>query len=203
MKHYMFKYFISILIVVFSFGTVSIADDTKEPDFVIAADAFQEGDYVDAAVRFGNLAVNGNAAAQYNYAMLVYKGVGAPSDFEEAWYWSWMARLAGIEKAVELTGQIAGELGLEHEEILLRRLRNTFEKDALQGDATALSNMAIFLTEAQTDPDLAEGYVWALVAQALGQTDVQHIVKKANDELELSVKIESQKKAKSIFKDFQ
>lgn len=203
MKHYMFKYFISILIVVFSFGTVSIADDTKEPDFVIAADAFQEGDYVDAAVRFGNLAVNGNAAAQYNYAMLVYKGVGAPSDFEEAWYWSWMARLAGIEKAVELTGQIAGELGLEHEEILLRRLRNTFEKDALQGDATALSNMAIFLTEAQTDPDLAEGYVWALVAQALGQTDVQHIVKKANDVLELSVKIESQKKAKSIFKDFQ
>jgi hypothetical protein len=202
MKHYMFKYFISILIVVFSFGTVSIADDTKEPDFVIAADAFQEGDYVDAAVRFGNLAVNGNAAAQYNYAMLVYKGVGAPSDFEEAWYWSWMARLAGIEKAVELTGQIAGELGLEHEEILLRRLRNTFEKDALQGDATALSNMAIFLTEAQTDPDLAEGYVWALVAQALGQTDVQHIVKKANDELELSVKIESQKKAKAIFKDF-
>ena len=199
----MFKYFISISIVVFSFGTVSIADDTKEPDFVIAADAFQEGDYVDAAVRFGNLAVNGNAAAQYNYAMLVYKGVGAPSDFEEAWYWSWMARLAGIEKAVELTGQIAGELGLEHEEILLRRLRNTFEKDALQGDATALSNMAIFLTEAQTDPDLAEGYVWALVAQALGRTDVQHIVKKANDVLELSVKIESQKKAKSIFKDFQ
>ena len=203
MKHYMFKYFISILIVVFSFGTVSIADDTKEPDFVIAADAFQDGDYVEAAVRFGDLAVNGNAAAQYNYAMLVYKGVGAPSDFEEAWYWSWMARLAGIEKAVELTGQIAGELGLEHEETLLRRLRNTFEKDALQGDATALSNMAIFLTEAQTDPDLAEGYVWALVAQALGQTDVQHIVKKANDELELSVKIESQKKAKSIFKDFQ
>jgi len=203
MKHYVFKYFISILIVVFSFGTVSIADDTKEPDFVIAADAFQDGDYVDAAVRFGNLAVNGNAAAQYNYAMLVYKGVGAPSDFEEAWYWSWMARLAGIEKAVELTGQIAGELGLEHEETLLRRLRNTFEKDALRGDATALSNMAIFLTEAQTDPDLAEGYVWALVAQALGRTDVQHIVKKANDELELSVKIESQKKAKSIFKDFQ
>ena len=203
MKHYVFKIFTSILIAVFSFGTVSIADDTKEPDFVIAADAFQDGDYVDAAVRFGNLAVNGNAAAQYNYAMLVYKGVGAPSDFEEAWYWSWMARLAGIEKAVELTGQIAGELGLEHEETLLLRLRNTFEKDALQGDATALSNMAIFLTEAQTDPDLAEGYVWALVAQALGRTDVQYIVKKANDELELSVKIESQKKAKSIFKDFQ
>ena len=203
MKHYVFKFFTSILIVVFSFGTVSIADDTREPGFVIAGDAFQDGDYVDAAERFGNLAANGNAAAQYNYAMLVYKGVGAPSDYEEAWYWSWMARLAGIEKAVELTDQIAGELGLEHEETLLRRLRSTFEKDALQGDATALSNMAIFLSEAQTDPDLSECYVWALVAQALGRTDVQHIVKKANDELELSVKIESQKKAKAIFKDFQ
>lgn len=203
MKHYVFNYFTPIFIVVCSFGTVSLADDTKEPNFVIAADAFQEGDYVDAAVRFGNLAANGNAAAQYNYAMLIYKGVGAPSDFEEAWYWSWMARLAGIEKAIELTDQIAAELGVEHEETLLRRLRNTFEKDALNGDATALSNMAIFLTEAQSDPDLAECYVWALVAQALGQTDVQQIVKKANDELELSVKIDSQKKAKAIFKDFQ
>jgi TPR repeat protein len=203
MKHYVFKYFSSILIVVFSFGTVSIADDTKEPGFVIAGDAFQDGDYVDAAERFGNLAANGNAAAQYNYAMLVYKGVGAPSDFEEAWYWSWIARLAGIEKAVELTDQIAADLGVEHEETLLRRLRSTFENDALHGDATALSNMAIFLTEAPSDPDLAECYVWALVAQALGQTDVQHIVKKANDELELSVKIDSQKKAKAIFKDFQ
>ena len=203
MKHYVFNYFTPIFIVVCSFGTVSVADDTKEPNFVIAADAFQEGDYVDAAVRFGNLAANGNAAAQYNYAMLIYKGVGAPSDFEEAWYWSWMARLAGIEKAIELTDQIAAELGVEHEETLLRRLRNTFEKDALNGDATALSNMAIFLTEAQSDPDLAECYVWALVAQALGQTDVQQIVKKANDELELSVKIDSQKKAKAIFKDFQ
>ena len=203
MKHYVFNYFTSIYIVVFSFGTVSIADDTKEPDFVIAADAFQDGNYVDAAVRFGNLAANGNAAAQYNYAMLVYKGVGAPSDFEEAWYWSWMARLAGIEKAVELTDQIAAELGVEHEETLLRRLRSTFEKEALQGDATALSNMAIFLAEAQSGPDLAECYVWALVAQALGRTDVQYIVKKASDELELSVKIDSQKKAKAIFKDFQ
>ena len=203
MKIHRFKYLISVLAVAYIVAGASIAEDTKEPDFVAAADAFQNGNYVDAAIRFRNLAENKNATAQYNYAMLVYKGVGAPSDFEEAWYWSWMARLAGIEKAVELSDQIAGELGLEHEETLLRRLRSTFEKDALQGDATALSNMAIFLSEAQTDPDLSECYVWALVAQALGRTDVQHIVKKANDELELSVKIESQKKAKAIFKDFQ
>jgi len=36
----------------------------------------------------------------------------------------------------------------------------------------------------------------------LGQTDVQYIIKKANDELELSVKIDSQKKARAIFKNF-
>lgn len=202
MKIYGFQYFISVLALACNFAAASIADDTKEPDFVAAADAFQNGNYVDAAIRFRNLAENRNATAQYNYSMLVYKGVGAPSDFEEAWYWSWIARLAGIEKAVELTDQIAGELGEEHEATLLSRLRSTFEDDALKGDANALSSMAIFLFEAQTDPDLAECYVWALVAQALGQTDVQYIIKKASDELELSVKIDSQKKAKSIFNDF-
>lgn len=202
MKIYGFQYFISVLALACNFAAASIADDTKEPDFVAAADAFQNGNYVDAAIRFRNLAENRNATAQYNYSMLVYKGVGAPSDFEEAWYWSWLARLAGIEKAVELTEQIASELGEEHEASLLSRLRSAFEDDALKGDANALSSMAIFLFEAQTDPDLAECYVWALVAQALGQTDVQYIIKKASDELELSVKIDSQKKAKSIFNDF-
>ena len=202
MKIYGFQYFISVLALACNFAAASIADDTKEPDFVAAADAFQNGNYVDAALRFRNLAENRNATAQYNYSMLVYKGVGAPSDFEEAWYWSWLARLAGIEKAVELTEQIASELGEEHEASLLSRLRSTFEDDALKGDANALSSMAIFLFEAQTDPDLAECYVWALVAQALGQTDVQYIIKKASDELELSVKIDSQKKAKSIFNNF-
>lgn len=202
MKIYGFQYFISVLALACNFAAASIADDTKEPDFVAAADAFQNGNYVDAAIRFRNLAENRNATAQYNYSMLVYKGVGAPSDFEEAWYWSWLARLAGIEKAVELTEQIASELGEEHEASLLGRLRSTFEDDARKGDANALSSMAIFLFEAQTDPDLAECYVWALVAQALGQTDVQYIIKKASDELELSVKIDSQKKAKSIFNDF-
>lgn len=202
MKIYGFQYFISVLALACNFAAASIADDTKEPDFVAAADAFQNGNYVDAALRFRNLAENRNATAQYNYSMLVYKGVGAPSDFEEAWYWSWLARLAGIEKAVELTAQIASELGEEHEASLLSRLRSTFEDDALKGDANALSSMAIFLFEAQTDPDLAECYVWALVAQALGQTDVQYIIKKASDELELSVKIDSQKKAKSIFNNF-
>ena len=202
MKIYGFQYFISVLALACNFAAASIADDTKEPDFVAAADAFQNGNYVDATIRFRNLAENKNATAQYNYSMLVYKGVGAPSDFEEAWYWSWLARLAGIEKAVELTAQIASELGEEHEASLLSRLRSTFEDDALKGDANALSSMAIFLFEAQTDPDLAECYVWALVAQALGQTDVQYIIKKASDELELSVKIDSQKKAKFIFNDF-
>lgn len=202
MKIHRFKYLISVLAVAYIFAGASIAEDTKEPGFVAAADAFQNGNYVDAAIRFRNLAENNNATAQYNYAMLVYKGVGAPIDFEEAWYWSWMARLAGIEKADELTDQIAKELGEEHEASLLGRLRMTFENDALEGDANALSSMSIFLFEAQTDPDLAECYVWALVAQALGQTDVQYIIKKASDALELSVKIDSQKKAKSIFNAF-
>lgn len=178
MKIHRFKYFISVLAVAYIFVGASIAEDTKEPDFLAAADAFQNGNYVDAAIRFRNLAENKNATAQYNYAMLVYKGVGAPIDFEEAWYWSWMARLGGIEKADELTDQIAKELGEEHEASLLDRLRMTFENDALKGDANALSSMSIFLFEAQTDPDLAECYVWALVAQALGQTDVQYIIKK-------------------------
>ena len=60
MKIHRFKYLISVLAVAYIFAGASIAEDTKEPDFVAAADAFQNGNYVDAAIRFRNLAENNN-----------------------------------------------------------------------------------------------------------------------------------------------
>jgi hypothetical protein len=156
-----------------------------------------------AADQFRVLAERGNATAQFNYAQLLYKGVGTTVNFEEAWYWSWMARLEGINEAIKLSNSIARDLTIEHEVNLIGRLRNTFEQEARIGDADALSKMAIFLTEAQTEPNLAEGYVWALVAQAVGQTDVKDIIQDANENLDLATRLESQKKARLIFEKFK
>lgn len=195
-------YFFILMFLLSAVGN-SFAKDIAAPGFRDAADAFEAGNYVVAADQFRVLAERGNATAQFNYAQLLYKGVGTTVNFEEAWYWSWMARLEGISEAIDLSKSIARDLTIEHEVNLLDRLRNTFEQEARMGDADALSKMAIFLTEAQTEPNLAEGYVWAVVAQAVGQTDVKEIIGNANKNLDLSVRLESQKEARSIFEKFR
>lgn len=199
------RYITYFLILMFLLSAVSssFAKDITAPGFRDAADAFEVGNYVVAADQFRVLAERGNATAQFNYAQLLYKGVGTTVNFEEAWYWSWMARLEGINEAIKLSNSIARDLTIEHEVNLIGRLRNTFEQEARIGDADALSKMAIFLTEAQTEPNLAEGYVWALVAQAVGQTDVKDIIQDANENLDLAARLESQKKARLIFEKFK
>ena len=174
-------------------------DDVKADGFNDAANAFKDGDFVKATSMFKILAENGNATAQYNYASLTYEGLGIPVDFEEAWFWAWRARLAGIEKAIKLTENIKGELSQDSEIALVERLNETYENFAFDGDVQAISDVAIINYLALTEPDLEKSYTWALVAQAFGQTDVQSIISESSEILEIDKKISNQKKARELF----
>jgi hypothetical protein len=50
-----------------------------------------------------------------------------------------------------------------------------------------------------TEPNCKKSYVWALVAQAFGRTDVQDIISDCSDVLEGDEKISYQKDAKDLF----
>lgn len=56
-------------------------------DFQAGLEAYQKGDYVEAAKQWRPLAEEGNAAAQYNLGLLYLDGRGVPESLAEAVNW--------------------------------------------------------------------------------------------------------------------
>ncbi|MDB9855933.1 hypothetical protein OAC47_01065 [Planktomarina temperata] len=170
-------------------------------EFDQASYAFANKNYVVAAKTFKSLSEKNDPNSQYNYALLLFKGVGTPTDLEEAWYWAWRARLNGVERANSLTVDIAKMLSSEEAESLQIRLLAAVELDANAGDPRALSSVAKTYFYVKEAPDYEDGYTWALVAQAFGQEDVLDIIGDAEANLALDQKLKSQRLANEIFSE--
>ena len=104
-----FKNITIIILVVWSLTALSVNSNTQvlKREFDQASYAFATKNYVGAAKMFKSLSEKNDPNSQYNYALLLFKGVGTPTDLEEAWYWAWRARLNGVERANSLTMDIA------------------------------------------------------------------------------------------------
>lgn len=194
--------FVVAITVTFCFARLlSANEDLDQPGFKQSAEAFQNGNYIQATRGFAELAEKNNATAQYNYAALLFKGLGTTSDIEEAWFWAWRAKLNGIEKAGEIISDISKQLGADNEERLIKRLVETIEPNALDGAPAALSSLARIYYEVPSEPSIEDSYVWSLVAQAYGQTDVQDIITYADKIMPIDSKISKQSEARKIFQE--
>ncbi|MDB2396601.1 hypothetical protein N9W03_02260 [Planktomarina temperata] len=198
-----FKNITIILSVVWSLSAASVNANTQmlKREFDQASYAFANKNYVVAAKTFKSLSEKNDPNSQYNYALLLFKGVGTPTDLEEAWYWAWRARLNGVERANSLTVDIAKMLSSEEAESLQIRLLAAVELDANAGDPRALSSVAKTYFYVKKAPDYEDGYTWALVAQAFGQEDVLDIIGDAEANLALDQKLKSQRLANEIFSE--
>ena len=198
-----FKNITIILSVVWSLSAASVNANTLmlKREFDQASYAFANKNYVVAAKTFKSLSEKNDPNSQYNYALLLFKGIGTPTDLEEAWYWAWRARLNGVERANSLTVDIAKMLSSEEAESLQIRLLAAVELDANAGDPRALSSVAKTYFYVKEAPDYEDGYTWALVAQAFGQEDVLDIIGDAEANLELDQKLKSQRLANEIFSE--
>ncbi len=58
-------------------------------DFQKGVSAIKSGDYATAVREFAALAEQGDAAAQFNLALMYKNGQGVPQDYKQAvkWYW--------------------------------------------------------------------------------------------------------------------
>ena len=107
----------------------------------------------------------------------------------------------GIEKAGEIISDISKQLGADNEERLIKRLVETIEPNALDGAPAALSSLARIYYEVPSEPSIEDSYVWSLVAQAYGQTDVQDIITYADKIMPIDSKISKQSEARKIFQE--
>lgn len=151
------------------------------------ADPFDEalahahaGRFGAAAAGFRALAEADDPEAAYNLAMLFSSGHGLPQNFDEAAYWAWRARLAGLQTAAPLIATLMAELPQDRQEKLAVRLEDTLLPEATRGDGAAMLALAAVLTSVRPAPDLILAYGWQSIAAA---TDTPGAVAARNDTL--------------------
>lgn len=95
-------------------GMMVMAADER-PDYDIACEAYQQGDYQCALDTFRKAVNAGSAEAQLNLSVMYFLGQGVPENSVSAYMWATLAIENGIPRAEKLRDVYAN--GLDEREI--------------------------------------------------------------------------------------
>ena len=142
--------------------------DTSTATFNEAVQAVKDKNFRHAVKLFSLQAENDQHDAQYNLAILLEAGKGAPQDFTKALIWAWSAQLGGIEAAEELAEDLSGYLPEKSIEEVREAVRARLEARIEAGSPDAVSQFATFHLRMLDEPDYETAYIWFSISVALG-----------------------------------
>ena len=162
---YLFFYF---LLIILSYAPSSAQVTNSDKLFKKATDFVKEKKYTDAVAIFERLARNNEHDAQYNLVFLINGGKGTTKNYSEALFWAYLSKLGKIEKAEELSKDLAK---IVPEKVLkdvrgkvLEHLLDRFENK----DKAVLMELGDFYLLVLDEQDFENAYLWYNVASALG-----------------------------------
>ena len=142
--------------------------DSSNATFSEAVQAVKDKNFRHAVKLFTIQAENDQHDAQYNLALLLEAGKGAPQDFLKALSWAWTAQLGGIEAAEELAEDLIGYLPEKSIETVRVEVQERLRARIDEGHAPAVSQFAAFHLTMLDEPDYDTAYVWYSISAALG-----------------------------------
>ncbi|MGB1871423.1 MAG: hypothetical protein ACPIFQ_03020 [Candidatus Puniceispirillaceae bacterium] len=142
--------------------------DSSDATFNEAIQAVKDKNFRHAVRLFSLQADNNQHDAQYNLALLLEAGKGAPQDFLAALTWTWAAQLGGIEAAEELADDLAGYLPEDAIATVREAVAARLQKRIDDGDAEAIPQFATYHIAMLEEPDYETAYIWFSIAAALG-----------------------------------
>ena len=147
---------------------VNAQTNDSDAIFVEAVAAVKNKDYGHAVKLFSSQAEANQHDAQYNLAVLLKAGKGAPQDFLKALTWAWAAHLGGIEAAEDLSDELLDlipEKSIDAaREAVAKRLRARID----DGEKPAVMQFARFHAELREEADFERAYIWYSIAAAIG-----------------------------------
>ena len=152
--------------------------DSSNSTFNEALQAVKDKNFRHAVKLFSLQAENNQHDAQYNLAILLEAGKGAPQDFTKALIWAWSAQLGGIEAAEELAEDLSDYLPEKSIEAVREAVRTRLQARIEAGSADAISQFATFHLKILEEPDYEKAYIWLSISAALG---VEGAFKARND----------------------
>ena len=196
---YLFFY---CLLVIFSYAPSFAQVTNSDRLFKMATDFVKEKKYTDAVSIFEELARNNEHDAQYNLAFLINGGKGTTKNYSEALFWAYLSKLGKIEKAEELSKDLAK---IVPEKVLkdvrgkvLQHLLDRFENK----DKAVLMELGDFYLLVLDERDFENAYLWYNVASALGVENSGDVRDKVEKELEPDTIIKMQTASRKRYEEF-
>ena len=173
--------------------------DSSTATFNEAVQAVKDKNFRHAVKLFSLQAENNQHDAQYNLAILLEAGKGAPQDFNKALIWAWSAQLGGIEAAEELAEDLSGYLPEKSIEEVREAVRARLEARIEAGSPDAVSQFATFHLQMLDEPDYETAYVWFSISAALGLDGALEARDDARDNVDDEKIVDLQSEAGTIY----
>ena len=173
--------------------------DSSTATFNEAVQAVKDKNFRHAVKLFSLQAENNQHDAQYNLAILLETGKGAPQDFTKALIWAWSAQLGGIEAAEELAEDLSGYLPEKSIEEVREAVRARLEARIEAGSPDAVSQFATFHLQMLDEPDYETAYVWFSISAALGLDGALEARDDARDNVDDEKIVDLQSEAGTIY----
>lgn len=135
--------------------------------FAAALAEAEAGRHGAAAAGFHALALQGDAEAAYNLALLFMTGQGVPQNRIEASFWAWHARLGGLSQARMVLDRLTPQLDKAGQQSVADRLEAKLTPQAEAGDGAAMLSLAAVLHHVRPTPNLMQAHAWQSIAAAL------------------------------------
>ena len=160
----------SVLLAVAVAAPVSASDDidTSNATFAEAIQAVKDRDFRHAIKLFRLQAEQNQHDAQYNLALLLEAGKGAPQNFSEALVWAWSAKLGGIEASGDLAEDLLDMLPEDAVDDVRKKVKQRLEDRIDAGNAPAVYQLAQYHHEIVEEPDFEMAYIWYSISTAIG-----------------------------------
>ncbi len=147
---------------------VNAQTNDSDAIFIEAVTAVKNKNYGHAVKLFSSQAKDNQHDAQYNLAVLLKAGKGAPQDFLKALTWAWAAHLGGIEAAADLSEELLDLIPEKSIEAARAAVAERLRARIDDGEKPAVMQFARFHAELNEEADYERAYIWYSIAAAIG-----------------------------------
>ncbi|AGI68519.1 hypothetical protein OAN307_c29690 [Octadecabacter antarcticus 307] len=194
---------VGIYAALLALGTSLAADNTDDAQdgFHEAVNAVKDKDFALATDLFSVLAEQDDHDAQFNLAILLQSGQGMPQNFTLALEWAFMAKLGGVEPAVDLSETLMGKVLPSTQTEVAMRIDEHLQERLAGGERAAIMQYVAFNRTKYANPDLETAYIWSLIGAALSVNGAAEVRDEIEGNLETRVILPAQDAARKMFSE--